>query len=722
MRLDTFLIPKVKVWQSMVQLQPTKVRKPPDLAYSVVSDQDGSQLARKERNDSCTNVLGIIVGLILTACILYVAVHGRALIMYPKCYNEYKRYRPNSLKDHSPINFNGNHSSSLEKNQSGSVYISPHGTYQELLNVKDYAEWVARLESKTSSSSLMTEPLLANREDLSSKETDKQLNKAVVFRSLKKSLLTSKNQCIDIPLSLRYDCLPGGTVDKDTCANRGCCWQPVDELPQRAKPHPSLKWTTPSQGRPKDLPLNIPFCYYPSDYDGYRFVNFSNNSGFLERETESGYPYDIPLLKIEFFYETETRLRIKIQDAEEVRWEAPLPVKPKTNHKSKPKFVEDNALYKIDIKENDATFAITRRDTMLPLFDTRNAAPLIYADQFLQISTHLPSEYIYGLGEHLNGLLLDTFWTRHVLWNLDQIPEPGKNLYGSHPFYMVMEPNGYAHGVFLHNSNAMDVVLQPSPALTFRTIGGILDIYVFLGPTPSDVVRQYTEVIGRPFLPPYWSLGYHQCRYNYKSVNNTRAVWQRTRDAGIPFDVQWNDIDYMDQNKDFTYDRENYKDLPSFVEEMHQVGMHYIPIIDPGISAAEPLHTYPPWDEGVALNIFVKNASGMPFIGKVWNPVATTWPDFTHPTATYYWGRQLLRYHSWVQIDGVWIDMNEPSNFWSGSYDGCPSSNIENPPYVPHIHGDVLYYHTVCMSARQQVGLHYNVHNLYGFTETISTN
>lgn len=42
-----------------------------------------------------------------------------------------------------------------------------------------------------------------------------------------------------------------------------------------------------------------------------------------------------------------------------------------------------------------------------------------------------------------------------------------------------------------------DVVLQPAPALTWRTIGGILDFYIFLGPDPGSVVQQYVDVVGQ---------------------------------------------------------------------------------------------------------------------------------------------------------------------------------------------------------------------------------
>lgn len=67
-------------------------------------------------------------------------------------------------------------------------------------------------------------------------------------------------------------------------------------------------------------------------------------------------------------------------------------------------------------------------------------------------------------------------------------------------------------------------------------------------------------------------------------------------------------------------------------------------------------------------------------------------------------------------------DMNEPSNFWSGSSTGCPDNTLEHPPYVPAgVDGGKLFYRTVCMSSTQYAGHHYDVHNLYGFTEAIVT-
>lgn len=73
-------------------------------------------------------------------------------------------------------------------------------------------------------------------------------------------------------------------------------------------------------------------------------------------------------------------------------------------------------------------------------------------------------------------------------------------LIGDHPFHINLEKsiNGHrnAHGQFLLNSNAMDIDIQPYPALTYTTIGGIIDLYIFTGPTAHAVAQQYWAVIG----------------------------------------------------------------------------------------------------------------------------------------------------------------------------------------------------------------------------------
>ena len=100
----------------------------------------------------------------------------------------------------------------------------------------------------------------------------------------------------------------------------------------------------------------------------------------------------------------------------------------------------------------------------------------------------------------------------------DQAPDPDVNMYGVHPTYTVMEADGNTHTVLFLNSNAQVIsddawscqgikegikacylqewALTPKPAFVYRTIGGVLDMYFFLGPSPSDTASQYAQAVG----------------------------------------------------------------------------------------------------------------------------------------------------------------------------------------------------------------------------------
>ncbi|XP_052063145.1 lysosomal alpha-glucosidase-like [Mytilus californianus] len=426
------------------------------------------------------------------------------------------------------------------------------------------------------------------------------------------------------------------------------------------------------------------WCFYPADYKGYTIGNITGSSigksVRLSRALSSAsLPFPKPLseLKIDVQEETETRIRVKAK----------------------------NQIYICTYKFCHFSFDST-------------VAPMTYTDQYIEITVAVPTSNLYGLGERIGTLKLKpeegpkiTFWSR------DQPPDPDRNLYGSHPFMLGVESDGKAFGIFLLNSNAMGLVKTNPVSVNYKTTGGILDFYVFLGPSPDQVIQQYSEVIGKTMMPPYWSLGFHLCRWGYTNTDNLRLIVNDMRKKQIPYDTQWVDIDYMDSYKDWTLDPNSFSDLPNLVNDLHSYGMHFIPIVDPGISNTVG---YAPYDDGVQRGIFIKTHDNSSFIvGKVW-PGNTVFPDFTHPDAENYWYTHAKAFHDKVNYDGLWIDMNEPSNFVKGSLTGCTTGNIDEPPFVPPITGDMID-KTLCTSAQQHLSSHYNLHSLYGHFEAKAT-
>ncbi|KAM3598379.1 uncharacterized protein V6R79_017239 [Siganus canaliculatus] len=492
----------------------------------------------------------------------------------------------------------------------------------------------------------------------------------------------------------RFDCARDRLVSQRECEERGCCYAP---LPEVAGP---------------------PWCFYPSSYPGYRMGPFTpttrGQSAILKRAVPSYLPKDVSTLQLEVIEEDTGCLHLTFRDPSSQRYEVTLP-----GGVPQGKVDVHDTLYTTEYQSDPFGFTVRRKSNGRVIMNT-TVAPLLFSDQYLQLSTTLASSLVSGLGEHYTSLLLDLNWTSLTLWNTDMAPHADANLYGSHPFYLVQEEDGLAHGVFLLNSNAVEVMLQPTPALTWVAIGGILDLYVFLGPDPQSVIRQYLQVIGYPMMPPYWSLGFHLCRWGYTTTNTTRHVTQRMHDAKFPMDVQWNDLDYANKRRVFTFDPWRFGDLPEMVEELHKRGMKYILILDPGISSSSPPGTYPPFDDGLKRDVFIKNATGHILIGKVW-PGPTAFPDFTNPEARRWWEDCIRDFYSKVPVDGLWIDMNEPANFVQGSVEGCPDGDLENPPYTPTVVRGQLNSGTLCMSAQQKLSAHYNLHNMYGLTEAYAT-
>ncbi|XP_035234016.1 lysosomal alpha-glucosidase-like [Stegodyphus dumicola] len=110
----------------------------------------------------------------------------------------------------------------------------------------------------------------------------------------------------------------------------------------------------------------------------------------------------------------------------------------------------------------------------------------------------------------------------------------------------------------------------------------------------------------------------------------------------------------MDNFKDFTYDYDHYRNLPSFIDEIHDKGRKVIIILDPAIASNKTLKSnYPALDVGINRDIFVK-INDTYIEGKLWAG-KSYFPDFSHPQVRPYWTQMCAEFRKAVRFDGLWL-------------------------------------------------------------------
>lgn len=466
---------------------------------------------------------------------------------------------------------------------------------------------------------------------------------------------------------------------------------------------------------------------------------------------------DVQQLTFEVIYHEEYHVQVKIYDSANARYEVPVPL-------NLPAAPDATQQYTVEVSDPDTPFAfsIKRADDPdgQPLFQT--VGPVTFEDQFIQITTELASSYLYGFGENTHPTFKHTFSPRmtYPIFAKDQpVGEGDMAEYGVHPYYVVVDPvSGTTHSVLFFNSNAQEYstfyLTGNRPAVTLRTIGGIIDLHFFLGPTLEDVNKQYTQMVGLPAFPPYWSLGFHLSRYGYQNSDEVREVRMRMQAAGIPQDVQTLDIDYMLRFRDFTIDPDAWGDLPELAQELHNEDIKLTLILDPAVVI--DWDNYPPGQRGKDADAFVKWSSSLYIpddqdptcqdyvVGYVWPDTKTVFPDFFKPSTQDWWKEELRILHETASYDAIWIDMNEPANFgtnldkpWNwpeGEPDWslkCPYTDRDSPPYPTKLirvgdnESKRISDHSICMEGIHTDGnntfYHYDVHSLYGWSETVIT-
>lgn len=226
------------------------------------------------------------------------------------------------------------------------------------------------------------------------------------------------------------------------------------------------------------------------------------------------YSPDVPRLRLLVEHETDSRLHVLIQDIDQKRFLVPEDILPRPSVDPDADPANSDLAFDFSKENSPFAFRVLRTSTGEVLFDTTDTG-IVFERQFLRLKTWLPrNPNLYGLGEHTDSFRLPTQDYKRTFWARDAGGVPGRsNLYGSHPVYVDHRLSG-THGVFLVNSNGMDIILgedvqggKEKNFLEYRAIGGVFEFYFLSGPSPTDVARQYAEVVGKPAMVPYWSLG-----------------------------------------------------------------------------------------------------------------------------------------------------------------------------------------------------------------------
>jgi alpha 1,3-glucosidase len=194
------------------------------------------------------------------------------------------------------------------------------------------------------------------------------------------------------------------------------------------------------------------------------------------------------------------------------------------------------------------------------------------------------SSHVFGLPEHSTPLSLPTTTTTtgsngqsvykepYRLYNLDvfeyELNEPSA-LYGNIPLLM---GHGKCSSGSIYQEAQSVAVYFFNPSETFIDISeggsksssasskeshwmaesGSLDFFILIGPKPKDISHQLATLFGTQQLPPLFSLGYHQCRWNYRDEKDVAAVNNQFEALDFPYDVIWLDIEHTNGKRYFT--------------------------------------------------------------------------------------------------------------------------------------------------------------------------
>ncbi|MBS1704815.1 MAG: alpha-xylosidase [Armatimonadetes bacterium] len=279
-------------------------------------------------------------------------------------------------------------------------------------------------------------------------------------------------------------------------------------------------------------------------------------------------------------------------------------------------------------------------------------------------------ECVYGLGERFtafvkNGQTVD-------IWNEDGGTN-SEQAYKNIPFYMTNQ--GY--GVLVNSSGkvSFEVGSERTNLVQFSVPGESLEYMVIAGPGPKEVLMRYTDLTGKPALPPQWSFGLwlstsFTTSYDEATVNE---FIQGMADRDIPLSVFHYDCFWMREMHwcDFEWDPAVFPDPPSMLNRLHQKGLKVCVWINPYIAQASAL-----FQEGLEHGYLLRKPNGDVWQWDMWQP-GMALVDFTNPNAKKWFQSKLAALID-QGVDALKTDFGERIPTDVAYFDGSDPERMHN--------------------------------------------
>lgn len=290
----------------------------------------------------------------------------------------------------------------------------------------------------------------------------------------------------------------------------------------------------------------------------------------------------------------------------------------------------------------------------------------------LLVSVQDNSRY-YGGGERFNAINQKGFIL--PMGSLDRPEDKGTCSYKPVPF--IMSSRGYGLWLDSTSPSTFDLNATSREQIKIHDRGERLRLVVLAGPTPAEILAEFTRLTGRPPVPPAWAFAPWKSRDVHRNREEVIADAELTRKHDLPASVIVLDSPWETGYNNFVLNQQQFPKPEEMFGRIRQLGfvtcLWLTPFINQtnvvdmkGIDAGPSSN----FQEAAEKGYLVKRADGTPLIVAWWKGTGGL-VDFTNPQATAWWHGQLAQTLKWgvaaLKCDDGESNFVEESRFFDGS-------------------------------------------------------